>query len=138
MMTGVIFNCMNAIIWFSSYLYFNHGFSIGNINSFNSYLFSILFNFAMLSTVITEVIGMYGTMANIAEIMLYKPAISIEGGKEVSADSISDGSLRLTDISFTYPTKEEIKILDNASIEVAKDKTVALVGHSGCGKSTII
>lgn len=80
MMTGVMFSTMDAIIWFSSYLYFNYGFSIGKINSFNSYLFSILINFAMLSTVITEVIGMFGTMANIAEIILYEPAIKVENG----------------------------------------------------------
>jgi len=66
MMSGVFFCVMDAIIWMSSYLYFNHGFSVGKINTFNSYLFSVLINFAMLSTVITEVIGMFGTMASIA------------------------------------------------------------------------
>lgn len=79
-MIGVVFACMDGIIWMSSYLYFNYNFSIGEINSFNSYLFSILFNFAMLSTVITEVIGIYGTMATIAEINLYEPSIKVEGG----------------------------------------------------------
>jgi len=105
MMTGVMFSVMDAIIYMSSYLYFNYGFTVGKINSFNSYLFSILINFAMLSTVITEVIGMFGTMANIAEIVLYEPSIKIEGGDEVSTLSISDGCLRLDDIKFTYPTK---------------------------------
>ena len=138
MMSGVFFCVMDAIIWMSSYLYFNHGFSVGKINTFNSYLFSVLINFAMLSTVVTEVIGMFGTMASIAEIMLYEPAINIEGGDDVTTDSLSDGCLRLDDIKFTYPSKKEITIINNASIEVAKNKTVALVGSSGCGKSTII
>ena len=92
----------------------------------------------MLSTVATEVFAMYGTMANIAELMLYEPNIKIVGGEEVSTESISDGSLRLESIKFTYPTKEEITVINGATIEVAKDKTVALVGSSGCGKSTII
>lgn len=137
-MTGCTFACMDAIIWMSSYLYFNHGFSIGKINSFNSYLFSILFNFAMLAAVMTEVISMFGTMASIAEINLYEPKIKVEGGDDVTADTMSDGSLRLEDIKFTYPTKKEITVINNASITVAKNKTVALVGSSGCGKSTII
>lgn len=137
-MTGAMFGCMDAIIWMSAYLYFNHGFSIGKINSFNSYMFSILFNFAMLSSVLTEVIGMFGTMASIAEINLYIPTIKVEGGEEVTADSLSDGSLKLDDIKFTYPTKKEITVIDNASIKVEKNKTVALVGSSGCGKSTVI
>lgn len=137
-MTGAMFGCMDAIIWMSSYLYFNYGFSVGKINSFNSYMFSILFNFAMLATVITEVFGMFGTMASIAEIMLYEPLIKVSGGENVTEVSLSDGSLRLDDIKFTYPTKKEITVIDNASISVAKNKTVALVGSSGCGKSTII
>ena len=137
-MTGCMFGCMDAIIWMSAYLYFNHGFSIGKINSFNSYLFSILFNFAMLSAVLMEVIGMFGTMASIAEINLYEPKIRVDGGEDVTTDSLSDGALRLDDIKFTYPTKKEITVIHNASIHVEKNKTVALVGSSGCGKSTII
>lgn len=138
MMSGVIFCCMDGIIWMSSFLYFNYGFTIGEINSFNSYLFSILFNFAMLSTVATEVFAMYGTMANIAEIMLYEPKIKIDSGDEVSTASISDGSIKLEGIKFTYPTKQEITVINDINIEVPKDKTIALVGSSGCGKSTII
>lgn len=137
-MTGCMFGCMDAIIWMSSYLYFNYSFSIGKINSFNSYLFSILINFAMLSSVITEVIGMFGTMASIAEIMLYEPVIKVEGGDDVTTEAMSDGSLHLSDIKFTYPTKKEITVISNCSITVEKNKTVALVGSSGCGKSTII
>ena len=39
---------------------------------------------------------------------------------------------------FTYPTKKDIQIIKNISLRVEKNKTVALVGTSGCGKSTII
>ena len=65
-MTGIMFGTMDALIYMSSYLYFNYDFSIGKINSFNSYMFSFLINFALLGSVIAEVIGMFGTMAAIA------------------------------------------------------------------------
>ena len=42
--------------------------------------------------------------------MLYEPAINIEGGDDVTTDSLSDGCLRLDDIKFTYPSKKEITI----------------------------
>ena len=42
-MTGCMFGCMDAIIWMSSYLYFNYSFSIGKINSFNSYFIDFAF-----------------------------------------------------------------------------------------------
>ena len=52
--------------------------------------------------------------------------------------SLDNGNITLSDIEFTYPTKASIKIIDKIEIEVRKNKTVALVGSSGCGKSTII
>jgi len=56
----------------------------------------------------------------------------------VTTESIEDGKITLEDIQFTYPTKQDIQVIKGASIVVEKNKTVALVGTSGCGKSTII
>ena len=44
----------------------------------------------------------------------------------------------MKDIQFKYPTREDIQVIQKVDIEVPKNKTVALVGTSGCGKSTII
>ena len=56
----------------------------------------------------------------------------------MTQDSVENGAITLTDIEFTYPTKQDIKVINKTSITVGKNKTVALVGSSGCGKSTII
>ena len=39
---------------------------------------------------------------------------------------------------FTYPSKTDVPVLKGVSIDIHKNKIVALVGHSGCGKSSII
>lgn len=41
-------------------------------------------------------------------------------------------------MKFSYPTKTDIQVLKGIDIVVEKNKTIALVGSSGCGKSTII
>jgi len=41
-------------------------------------------------------------------------------------------------IEFFYPTRPNIKVLQGLKVDVLKGQTVALVGHSGCGKSTCI
>ncbi|XP_017468038.1 PREDICTED: multidrug resistance protein homolog 65 [Rhagoletis zephyria] len=46
--------------------------------------------------------------------------------------------VRFSNIEFRYPTRTDVKILNGLNLEVAKGKTVALVGRSGCGKSTCI
>ena len=41
-------------------------------------------------------------------------------------------------VSFNYPSRKEVTVLKNLNLEIPKGKTVALVGSSGCGKSTCI
>ena len=49
-----------------------------------------------------------------------------------------EGNIDFVDVSFNYPSRKDVKILKNLSLEIPKGKTVALVGSSGCGKSTCI
>ena len=76
--------------------------------------------------------------AAIAEIFLHESKVITTGGVEVTQESLDDGAIHLKDIQFKYPTRDDIKVIQNVEIQVPKNKTVALVGSSGCGKSTII
>nr|XP_024219088.1 phosphatidylcholine translocator ABCB4-like [Halyomorpha halys] len=48
------------------------------------------------------------------------------------------GNIRFQDVRFSYPTRKEVKVLKKLNLQIEAGKTVALVGDSGCGKSTII
>ncbi|KAF9237826.1 P-loop containing nucleoside triphosphate hydrolase protein [Melanogaster broomeanus] len=48
-----------------------------------------------------------------------------------------EGALVLKNVSFAYPTNPDTPVLDNLSMKVAEEQCVALVGASGCGKSTV-
>ena len=48
------------------------------------------------------------------------------------------GHVRLTDVQFKYPARPDVLVLKGLDVEVLPGKTVALVGASGCGKSTVI
>ena len=41
-------------------------------------------------------------------------------------------------MTFHYPSKKDVDVLKNVSLTMEKNKVVALVGKSGCGKSSII
>ncbi|XP_065863986.1 ABC transporter B family member 4-like isoform X2 [Euphorbia lathyris] len=48
------------------------------------------------------------------------------------------GEIELRHVSFRYPTRPDIEIFKDLSLAINAGKTVALVGESGCGKSTVI
>ncbi|KAI8650841.1 hypothetical protein NCS57_01419000 [Fusarium keratoplasticum] len=48
------------------------------------------------------------------------------------------GTITMEDVSFSYPTRSEVTVLDKFSLTVPAGKVTALVGPSGSGKSTII
>jgi ABC-type multidrug transport system fused ATPase/permease subunit len=138
MMTFIQFGSMDALIFFAAYLNKNGGLTIGDFTSFQFYMFSFLLNFTTIAQVVGDVMGVLGTTEAIAEILDYEPSINIEGGDEVTAETLDNGEITIKDIKFHYPTKPDVPIIKEASIKVPKNKTIALVGHSGCGKSTII
>ncbi|KAM0621610.1 hypothetical protein ACHAQG_006425 [Verticillium nonalfalfae] len=49
-----------------------------------------------------------------------------------------DGSINIRGLSFSYPTRPDITVLDDFSLYIPAGKVTALVGASGSGKSTII
>nr|XP_021504022.1 multidrug resistance protein 1B isoform X2 [Meriones unguiculatus] len=49
-----------------------------------------------------------------------------------------EGNVRFNGVVFNYPTRPNIPVLQGLSLEVKKGQTLALVGSSGCGKSTVV
>ena len=72
------------------------------------------------------------------ETMAHKPVVDpTKGGKKIDRNTMQ-GKIVFNDVSFTYPTRQELTVLKNFSHEFEAGKTTALVGPSGSGKSTII
>ncbi|KAI6198606.1 Multidrug resistance protein pgp-3 [Aphelenchoides besseyi] len=70
------------------------------------------------------------------EMMNERPAI--DSLSERGRLNVVDGTVELKSVAFAYPSVSQRIVLRNLSLMIEKGKSIALVGHSGCGKSTVI
>ncbi|KAL4617085.1 multidrug resistance protein 1-like, partial [Arapaima gigas] len=75
--------------------------------------------------------------AHIFTLLNRTPAIDNES-EEGKKPSEFEGNVRFKDVLFNYPSRPKVPILRGLSLQVKKGQTLALVGGSGCGKSTAI
>ena len=66
-----------------------------------------------------------------------QPDIDIYDNTGIVLEDIK-GDVELKDVYFSYPTRSEHLVFDGFSLRVPSGTTMALVGESGCGKSTVI
>lgn len=74
------------------------------------------------------------------DILAQKPTINNDAdGKDKGLQSADNckGDLTLSKVNFAYPTKPDLYVLNQFHLDIPAGKTVALVGSSGCGKSTV-
>uniref|UniRef100_H3AJ76 ATP binding cassette subfamily B member 4 n=1 Tax=Latimeria chalumnae TaxID=7897 RepID=H3AJ76_LATCH len=58
--------------------------------------------------------------------------------KEGDKPELFEGNVKFKDLEFKYPSRPDVPVLQGMNIEVQKGQTLALVGSSGCGKSTTV
>jgi ABC-type multidrug transport system fused ATPase/permease subunit len=77
-----------------------------------------------------------GSSEKVFQLIDRKPHIPPNGGQRLPR-SIT-GTIEFDDVSFAYPTRSTQPVLSQLSLKLAPGKVVALVGHSGGGKSTCV
>ncbi|KAB2098258.1 hypothetical protein ES319_A01G226100v1 [Gossypium barbadense] len=75
--------------------------------------------------------------AKIFRIIDHKPGIDRDSESGLELESVT-GLVELKNVDFAYPSRPDVKILNNVSLCVPSGKTIALVGSSGSGKSTVV
>lgn len=78
-----------------------------------------------------------GAASAIFEVIDKKPEID---SQDLSGDKPTNiqGRINFENIKFAYPAREEITVLKGINFEALPGQTLALVGASGCGKSTMV
>ena len=75
--------------------------------------------------------------ARIFNLLDRKPKIDPNPNRGDKLDQI-EGNVTFTDGDFSYPARKDIQILNKLNLSIKKGEQIALVGESGCGKSTVL
>lgn len=127
-----------GIIYIISRTYEHFGLSIGEVTAIMLYVSTIMSNFGNITNNIQQVAKVFGSSYEIALIIVSPNMIAYDGEKQPDTNTEEGGSVKIQSVKFAYPTRPDVPVLKGVDIEVKKNKIVALVGHSGCGKSSII
>ena len=129
--------CMAGVIYYGAILCKDGKITVGEISAYLLYMIQLVFNFVLVGMVIGQVFKVIGASEKIVKMMQHVPKVNSRGGLFIPDDRCA-GELEFRNVSFEYPTKAGAQVLKRVSFKVEQNKVVALVGHSGCGKSTII
>lgn len=141
--TGLIMPFMNlimgflsvAIVWVGSYLIQGDTLELPEMTAFTQYATQVLVGFLVVAILFVIMPRAIVCAKRINEIL--KTENSIKEGKNDNLDGLEVGTVEFKDVSFTYPGAEK-PVLDHVSFKAKKGETVAFIGATGSGKTTLI
>ncbi|XP_015087834.1 ABC transporter B family member 1 [Solanum pennellii] len=132
-----VFCCYALLLWYGGYLV-RHHFTNGGLAI--ATMFAVMIGGLALgqsAPSMTAFAKARVAAAKIFRIIDHKPSVDRNAKSGLELDTVS-GQLELKNVEFSYPSRPEIKILNNFNLVVPAGKTIALVGSSGSGKSTVV
>ncbi len=134
-MTFVMNGLTVAITWFAAKQIDIDAMSIGDMMAFSQYAIHVVMSFMMVTVMFFMIPRSLVSVRRVKEVLDTENTIfDPEEPKELPEEN---GTLAFEHVSFRYPGAEE-SVLEDISFEAKPGETVALIGSTGSGKSTII
>lgn len=133
----LVMGAIGVVIWIGGLDVISGRTSPGELAAFVFYSLLVGLAAGAISEVIGELQRAAGAAARIFE-LLQTPSEILSGANATQAlpDPLR-GDIEISNLTFSYPARRDIEVLQSLSLHIQAGETVALVGPSGAGKSTL-
>src|SRR5688572_30424592 len=132
----IVFAAVGFLLWMGGHDVLDGRISAGDLTAFVFYAVLVASSGGAISETIGDLQRAAGAAERLAELQVEPPAI-LEAANPKPLPKPLSGSVRFEAVSFRYPTRPEQLALDRFDLTVAPGETVAIVGPSGAGKTTV-
>ncbi|WP_224999826.1 ABC transporter ATP-binding protein [Cesiribacter sp. SM1] len=132
---SILFGGMVAVVWYGALLVQGGEMQVGDLLAFIMYMMFIGGSIAGLGDLYGQLQKAIGASERVLQIISLPGEMTLE---EPLQRLPLNGSIEYRNIGFAYPTRPEVEVLQNLKLSICSGEKVALVGHSGAGKSTIV
>lgn len=123
------------IVWYGGNLVIAGEMSVGTLTSYLLYVMTVAFSVGLLGSLYTDFMSAFGAGQRIFE-LLEKAKESGEEAHNLNHKIIS-GEINFNHAVFAYPARPDVDVLKGVTFKLHPQETIAIVGPSGGGKSTI-
>lgn len=125
-----------AIMWFSSQFVAFGSMEVGEVSAFIMYATRILSSITMMSMMFMSISRASASAARIAEVL--DEEVDIKNPKAPRTEKIKEGLVEFKNVSFRYRDAGGEDVLKNITFTAKPGETLAILGSTGSGKSTLV
>ena len=134
----LVFGAISVILWIGGHDVVSGRISAGDLSAFVFYAIIVAGSVGALSEVFGDLQRAAGAAERLLELLEVEPAIAAPAtDSRVALPTPARGEVAFEKVTFTYPSRSEDRILQGLDLKIAAGETVAVVGPSGAGKTTL-